>query len=53
MRTKKVTTTIGKEALAKVDPTRLARECAKLDKQEERSLAEEGLKQGINVWPEY
>jgi metal-responsive CopG/Arc/MetJ family transcriptional regulator len=33
--------------------TRLARECAKLDAQEERSLAEEGMGTELTAWPEY
>ena len=41
------------EKLARFDRSRLARECAKLDKKFERSLAEEGLSQELTEWPEY
>ncbi len=41
------------EKLEKMDRTRLARECAKLDKDEERALAEEGLSEELSEWPEY
>jgi Arc/MetJ-type ribon-helix-helix transcriptional regulator len=33
--------------------TRLARECAKLDRQSEQNLAEEGLAQDLATWPTY
>lgn len=33
--------------------TRLARECAKLDAQEERWFAEEGMGTELTAWPEY
>lgn len=32
---------------------RLARECANLDRKEERAMAEEGLAGGSDSWPEY
>jgi Arc/MetJ-type ribon-helix-helix transcriptional regulator len=41
------------EKLARFDRGRLARECAKLDKKFERSLAEEGLSRELTEWPEY
>ncbi len=41
-----------KERVAKLGRTRLARECALLDKEEERRLADEGLA-GDDDWPEY
>ena len=41
------------EKLAPLAKSRLARECAKLDPDEERSLAEEGLAGGRETWPEY
>jgi metal-responsive CopG/Arc/MetJ family transcriptional regulator len=41
------------EALDRVDRTRLAEECAKLDPREERSLAEEGLDSDVETWPRY
>ncbi len=41
------------EKLARLRRTRLTRECAKLDPQEERAWAEEGLSAGLELWPEY
>ena len=41
------------EKLARLDRGRLARECAKLDKKVERSMAEEGLSEEMSEWPEY
>jgi metal-responsive CopG/Arc/MetJ family transcriptional regulator len=41
------------EKLARARRTRLARECAKLDRGEERALAEEGLAGSADSWPEY
>ena len=41
------------EKLARIDHDRLARECGKLDKKFERSLAEEGLSRELGEWPEY
>jgi Arc/MetJ-type ribon-helix-helix transcriptional regulator len=41
------------EKLARLDRGRLARECSKLDKKLERSIAEEGLSREIGEWPEY
>jgi Arc/MetJ-type ribon-helix-helix transcriptional regulator len=41
------------EKLARFDRGRLARECAKLDKKFERSIAEESLSGEISEWPEY
>jgi Arc/MetJ-type ribon-helix-helix transcriptional regulator len=41
------------EKLARFDRGRLARECAKLDKKTERSIAEESLFGEMNEWPEY
>lgn len=41
------------EKLERLAKTRLARECAKLDPDEERALAEEGLAGGQDTWPEY
>ena len=41
------------EKLGRLARTRLARECAKLDPQEEKALAEEGLAAGRDTWPEY
>ena len=42
-----------KEKLARLDRNRLARECAKLDKKFERSMAEEGMSRELSEWPEY
>ncbi len=41
------------EKLARLDRSRLARECAKLDPDLEKSLAEEGLSEDLAEWPEY
>ena len=42
-----------KEKLARIDKTRLARECSKLDPKYEQTLAEEGFATEIEEWPEY
>jgi len=42
-----------KEKLERVDRSRLARECSKLDPEFEKSLAEEGFSEEIQTWPEY
>lgn len=41
------------EKLKRLDRSRLARECSKLDPTFEKSLAEEGLSGETNEWPEY
>lgn len=41
------------EKVARVRKTRLASECAKLDRAEEISLAEEGFSDDSAAWPEY
>jgi metal-responsive CopG/Arc/MetJ family transcriptional regulator len=41
------------EKLARLEKSRLAQECAKLDPKFEKSLAEEGLSQDFTEWPEY
>ena len=41
------------EKLNKMGKGRLARECAKLDPEFEKALAEEGLSAEANQWPEY
>lgn len=41
------------EKLARLDRTRLARECAKLDPEVERALAEEGIGKELASWPDY
>lgn len=42
-----------RDKLERLDRTRLARECAKLDRVEEQRLAEEGLAEDLKQWPEY
>ena len=41
------------EKLNRVDRSRLARECAKLDPTFEQQLADEGLSEDLAEWPEY
>lgn len=41
------------EKLDRLRRTRLARECAKLDPEEERAWAEEGLSADLELWPQY
>ena len=41
------------EKLARMERSRLASECAKLDPKVEKALAEEGLGQELEAWPEY
>ena len=41
------------EKLERLAGTRLARECSKLNPDEERALAEEGLAGSRDTWPEY
>lgn len=41
------------EKLTRLEHNRLAVECAKLDPREEKILAEEGLGQEMESWPEY
>ena len=42
-----------REKLARLDHSRLARECAKLDPSFEQAIAEEGFSEEIDQWPEY
>ena len=42
-----------KEKLERLDRSRLARECAKLDPAFEKALADEGLSGELAEWPEY
>lgn len=42
-----------KEKLSRLDRTRLLRESAKLDPEFEQQLADEGLIEDIEEWPEY
>lgn len=41
------------EKLERLSRVQLARECAKLNPQQERELAEEGMKGELAAWPEY
>jgi len=41
------------EQIARLDRSRLARECAKLDSKAEQAMAEEGLGRDRDQWPEY
>lgn len=41
------------EKLTRMEGSRLARECAKLDPTFEKALAEEGLSEDVAEWPEY
>ncbi len=41
------------EKLMRIEKSRLARECAKLDPEFEQSLAEEGFSAELEEWPEY
>lgn len=42
-----------KDKLARLDRSRLARECAKLDPKFEQTLADEGLSEELDLWPNY
>ena len=41
------------EKLERIDRNRLARECAKLDPVFEKAMAEEGMGEELEAWPEY
>ena len=41
------------EKLTRLDRSRLARECSKLEPAVEQSLADEGLAHDLKAWPEY
>ena len=41
------------EKLSRMDRNRLARECAKLNPEQEKALAEEGLATEVRDWPPY
>ncbi len=41
------------EKLARMERSRLAAECAKLDPASEQALAEEGMGLELGTWPEY
>jgi Arc/MetJ-type ribon-helix-helix transcriptional regulator len=42
-----------RDKLDRLDRTRLARECARLDPSDEQKLADEGLPEDVDQWPEY
>jgi len=42
-----------KEKLKRLEKSRLARECYKLNPAFEKALAEEGLSEELSEWPEY
>jgi len=42
-----------KEKLHKLKKIRLAEECSKLDPSFEKSMAEEGISEDLDEWPEY
>ena len=41
------------EKLSRIERSRLAEECAKLDPKFEKALAEEGLAEDLKGWPKY
>jgi len=41
------------DKLKRLERTRLAQECAKLDPKYEQNIAEEGFSREIDEWPEY
>ena len=41
------------EKLERLERSRLARECAKLDPAFEKAMAEEGISEELSEWPEY
>ena len=41
------------EKLERLERSRLARECAKLDPTFEKAMAEEGMSEELSEWPEY
>ncbi len=41
------------EKLQRIEKTRLARECAKVDLREQRELTEEGMAMELENWPKY
>ncbi len=42
-----------KEKLSRLNHSLLARECAKLEPEHEKTLAEEGYHEDMSEWPEY
>ena len=45
--------TAVREKIVRIDRSRLARECSKLDMAYEQALADEGLGADFEEWPEY
>ena len=45
--------TAVKEKITRLERTRLAQECAKLDPIQEQQLADEGFSNELSEWPEY
>lgn len=45
--------TAVREKIRRMERTRLARECAKLDPTGEQKMADEGLRGDLSEWPEY
>lgn len=41
------------EKLDRMERSRLAQECAKLDPDHERAMADEGLSEDLDAWPKY
>jgi len=41
------------EKLARMERSRLAEECAKLNRKDEQAMAEEGMSEDAERWPEY
>jgi metal-responsive CopG/Arc/MetJ family transcriptional regulator len=41
------------EKLERMERSRLARECSKLDRGFEKALAEEGMSEDLSAWPAY
>jgi len=41
------------EKLARLERSRLAEECAKLDPNFEKAMADEGLSEELAIWPKY
>lgn len=41
------------DKIKRLEKTRLARECSKLDPSFEKALADEGISEDVNEWPEY
>lgn len=41
------------DKIKRLEKTRLARECSKLDPSYEKALADEGISEDVHEWPEY